>query len=310
MMKKTLFILILGLLYLLSFLSLRALYIFAFVLYLILNRVLKYRRRIIDQNLLNAFPEKSSEERLLIRKKYYRYLADLIVESIKLLTIGNAEVAKRVKVVNPELISTLFSDGKSVIGVLGHYGNWEMGALRFSQLFNEPRIIVYKPLSNRYADRVLKDMRSKFGATLISMRNTARTLISNKNIRTMTVMVCDQTPAKSEIQYFTNFLNQPTAVFLGVEKLAKTTGSAVVFCDIRVKNRGEYECTFIPLIDDPEHTVAYQITNEHVQYLETVIRKQPECWLWSHRRWKYKPEDLQFAHVPNAKRSNETISHS
>lgn len=308
-MKKTLFILLLGLFYLLSLFSLRALYKLAFVLYLILNNVLNYRKGIIDQNLLNAFPEKSPEERVLIRKKYYRYLADLMVETIKLLTIGKTEVAKRVKVANPELISGLFNEGKSVIGVLGHYGNWELGALRFSQLFIEPRIIVYKPLSNKFADKVLKGMRSRFGATLISMRNTARILISNRNIRTMTVMVCDQTPAKSEVQYFTNFLNQPTAVFLGVEKLAKTTDSAVVFCDIRVKNRGQYECTFVPLIDDPGSTAAYQITNEHVQYLEAVIRKQPECWLWSHRRWKFKPEDLQIPQVPMAKKLNEAFSH-
>lgn len=291
-MKKALFTLLLGLLYLLSFFPLRALYKLADLLYLILNNIFKYRRKIIDQNLLSAFPEKSYEERLIIRKKYYRYLADLMVEALKLLTINNTEVSKRVKVANPELISNIFSAGKSVIGVLGHYGNWEMSALRFSQLFVEPRIIVYKPLSNKFADRVLKRMRSRFGATLIPMRNTARTLISHKNNRTVTVMVSDQTPAKTEIQYFTKFLNQPTAVFLGVEKLAKTTDSAVVFCDIRLIKRGHYECTFIPLFDDPGSTATYQITDGHVRYLEAVICKQPEYWLWSHRRWKFKP-DLQ-----------------
>lgn len=292
-MKKTLFILLLGLLYLLSLLPLRVLYIVADALYLLLNYVIGYRRKIIDENLRNAFPEKSPEERLIIRKKYYHYLADLVVESLKLLTISNAEVVKRVEVPNPELISRIFSEGKSVIGVLGHCGNWEMSALRFSQLFTEPRIIVYKPLSNKNADRALKRMRSRFGASLVTMRNTARTLISLKKNPTVTVMVSDQTPAKSEIQYFTQFLNQPTAVFLGVEKLAKTTDSAVVFCDIRLIKRGHYRCTFVPLFNDPGITVPYQITDAHVQYLEAVIRGQPEYWLWSHRRWKFKPQDLQ-----------------
>ena len=292
-MKKTSFILLLGLLYLLSFLPLRALYLVADALYLLLNYVIGYRRKIIDENLRNAFPEKSPEEHLLIRKKYYRYLADLVVESLKLLTISDAEVIKRIEVPNPELVRNIFREGKSVIGVLGHYGNWEMGALRFSQLFTEPRIIVYKPLSNKNADRTLKRMRSRFGATLVTMRNTARTLISLKSNRTVTVMVCDQTPAKKEIQYFTKFLNQPTAVFLGVEKLAKATDSAVVFCDIRLIKRGHYQCTFVPLFDDPAKTVLYQITDEHVRYLEGVIREQPEYWLWSHRRWKFKPQDLQ-----------------
>ena len=181
-----------------------------------------------------------------------------------------------------------------------------MSGLRFSQLFIEPRIIVYKPLSNKFADRVLKRMRSRFGATLVPMQNTARMLISYRNKRTVTVMVSDQTPAKVEIQYFTNFLNQPTAVFLGVEKLAKTTDSAVVFCDIRLIKRGQYECTFIPLFDDPGSTTAYQITDEHVRYLEAVIRKQPEYWLWSHRRWKFKPEDLQRPTGPVLKNQRKT----
>ncbi len=307
-MKKTLSILLFGLLYLLSFFPLLALYKIADVLYLILGNMLRYRKKIIDQNLLNAFPEKSPEERVVIRKKYYRYLADLMVEAIKLLTISETEVAKRVKFANPELISGIFSCGKSVIAVSGHFGNWEITALRFSQLFIEPRIIVYKPLSNKYADRVLKRMRSRFGATLIPMRNTARILASHKNNRTVTVLASDQTPAKSEIQYFTRFLNQPTAVFLGAEKLAKTTDSAVVFCDIRLVRRGHYKCTFIPLFNDPGNTAAYQITDGHVQYLEAVIREQPEYWLWSHRRWKFKPEDLQMpAGPPSAKPKEDSI---
>ena len=309
-MKKTLFIFLLGLLYLLSFLPLRALYKLAGVLYLVLNNIVRYRRKVIDQNLLNAFPEKSPEERIIIRKRYYRYLADLMVEVIKLLTINDAEVSKRVKVANPELISGIFSAGKSVIGVLGHYGNWEISALRFSQLFIEPRIIVYKPLSNKFADRALNRVRSRFGATLVPMRSTARTLISHRNNRTVTVMVSDQTPAKTEIQYFTRFLNQPTAVFLGVEKLAKRTNSAVVFCDIRLIKRGHYECTFIPLFNDPGNTTPYQITDEHVRYLEAVIRKQPEYWLWSHRRWKFKPEDLQkTAAGISEKRKEDSLLH-
>jgi KDO2-lipid IV(A) lauroyltransferase len=292
MIKKAFYTLLLVLLYIISLLPFWALYVIADFLYVLLNDVIHYRRKIIDGNLLNAFPEKTKEERLLIRKKYYHYLADLVMETIKLFSISDKELIKRVSAENSGLVKEAFSNGKSVLGVLGHYGNWEMNALRFSQLFEERRIIVYKPLSNSYFDRVFIGVRSRFGATLVNMKNTGRKLVEYRNERTVTVLVGDQTPAKPEIQYFTRFLNQPTAVFLGVEKLAKLTDSAVVFCDIRLLKRGYYKCTFTPLFTTPKATAPYEITNAHVRYLEEVIRQQPEYWLWSHRRWKFKPEDL------------------
>lgn len=292
MIKKIFSILILGFLYLVSLLPFRVIYLIADGIYLILYYVTRYRRKVIDENLENAFPEKSEKERETIRKEYYHFLADLIVESIKLLTISEQEVIKRVHVPNPELIKQAFNNGQSVIGILGHYGNWEMNALRFSQLFNEKRIIVYKPLSNNFFNNVIMQMRSRFGATLVDMKSTMRKLVEYRNERTVTVMVGDQTPGKPEIKYFTNFLNQPTAVFLGVEKLAKFTNSVVVFCDIRRIKRGYYQCSFVPMFEEPKATADYEITDGHVQYLENVIRNEPQYWLWSHRRWKFKPEEF------------------
>lgn len=292
MIKHFFSVLVSGFFYLLSLLPFWLLYIISDILFIILYYIFRYRRKVVDENLFHAFPEKTEQERASIRIKYYRYLTDLIVESLKLLTISDAEVRKRVNVPNPGLINRYFSEGQSVLGILGHYGNWEMGALRFSQLFTERRIIVYKPLSNKFFDNIVIRMRSRFGATLVDMKSTMRKLISYKNERTVTVLVGDQTPAKPEIKYFTNFLNQQTAVFLGVEKLAKLTNSAVVFCDIRRLRRGHYQCTFIPMFKNPKETNEYEITHAHVKYLEDVIKEKPEYWLWSHRRWKFKPENI------------------
>jgi len=293
MIKKAFDILKLGLLYLISLLPLWLLYVISDLIYFLIYYVFHYRRKVVDENLLHAFPEKSDKERHTIRKRYFHYLTDLMVETIKLFTISKREVEKRVYVSNPEVIKDAFSKDKSVIGVLGHYGNWEIGALRFSQLFNERRVIVYKPLSDTFFNNLMKRMRSRFGATLVSMKSTMRKLVEYRNERTVTVLVGDQTPAKAEIQYFTKFLNQPTAVFLGVEKLAKLTNSAVVFCDVRRIKRGYYTCSFVPMFNEPKLTGEHEITDAHVHYLEQVIREKPEYWLWSHRRWKFKPEDLK-----------------
>ncbi len=282
-----------GLLYLISLLPFFILYRIADILFLITYYIIGYRRSVVRENLQSAFPEKTKAERLAIEKKYFRYLADLIVESIKLCTISTGEVQKRIHIVNMDLIESIaFKQGRSVIGAVGHYGNWEMGGLRLSLLTDKRRIIVYKPLSNKIFDRFFFNMRSRFGATLVPMKSTFRKLVEYRHEVTFTVLAGDQTPSREEVQYFMPFLNQPTAVFSGVEKLAKAVNSVVVFCDVRRIKRGYYNCTFVPLFEEPKLTAEHEITHAHVQYLEKVIKEEPQYWLWSHRRWKFKPENM------------------
>lgn len=279
-------------LYLVSLLPFAILYLLADFIYVLLYHVTGYRRETIRKNLLNSFPEKSIEEYRVIEKKYYAYLADLIVESIKTISIGEKELQKHFQILNPELLESYFNKGKSVLGVLGHYGNWEMAALIMGFVTDKKRLVIYKPLNNPVFDAFFKHTRSRFGTTLIPMKSTMRMLAAYRNEPKITVFVSDQTPVRHETQYFTQFLNQPTAVFLGIEKMAKITKDPVVFCDIKVIKRGHYTCTFVPLVLNPQETATHEITDNHVRYLEEVIRREPQYWLWSHKRWKFKPEDI------------------
>jgi KDO2-lipid IV(A) lauroyltransferase len=293
MLKKALSKLGIGLLYLISLLPFWLLYKISDLLYYILYYIVKYRRNVVQQNLHGAFPEKSEEELKAIEKEYFRYLADLVVESVKLFTISEKEVMKRMHCPNFSLIEGYFSEGKSVIGALGHYGNWELAGHCLSLLTNsKKRVIIYKPLTNTTFDDAVKKMRSRFGATLIAMQNTMRALIGLKNERSISVLVSDQTPVLTDGTYFTRFLNQQTPVFLGVEKLSKLLNNVVVFCDIRRIKRGYYNVTFVPLFEDAKNTAEYEITRAHVRYLEEVIKHEPAYWLWSHRRWKFKPAEI------------------
>lgn len=292
MIKKGLSSLGIFFLYLLSLLPFWFLYLISDFLFLIVFYVARYRRKVVQQNLANAFPEKNADERGAIERKYFKYLCDLIVETIKLTTLSEKAIKERVKINNPELIEDAFGNGKSIIGAVGHYGNWEMGALRLSVLTDKRRIIVYKPVSNQASDKWFLRMRSRLGATLVPMKNTLRKFVEYRNELTFSVLVSDQTPVREEVQYFTTFLNQPTAVFLGIEKLSKIIDCIVIFCDVRRVKRGYYQCTFVPLINEPKQTAPYQVTEAHVRYLEKVIREEPQYWLWSHRRWKFKPEDV------------------
>lgn len=278
-------------LYLVSLLPFWVLYLLSDFIFLLIYYVIGYRRKIVRENLLNSFPEKTEEERQVIEKKYFKYLADLTVETVKMITVSKKEIYKRVTSPNRELLTQYFSEGRSVMLALGHYGNWEMADLRMSLEIDKPILVVYKPLTNEVFDKYFIKMRSRFGANLIAMKNVMRAMVKYKDEVIVSAFVGDQTPVKHEATYFTTFLNQPTAFFLGIEKLAKLTNPVVIFCDVRRPKRGHYSFNLIPLTEDAKATGEYEITKAYVRCLETMIKREPQYWLWSHRRWKFKPED-------------------
>lgn len=294
MIKKGLSRIGLFFLYLISLLPFWFLYLVSDLLYLIVYHLVGYRKTVVRQNLANSFPEKTKAERLQIEKKYFRYLCDLMVETIKLFSISRAEVRRRMTPEHPDtnkVMNDFFAQGRSLIGAVGHYGNWELAALLFSTLTEEERVIVYKPLASEVSDKAFKKMRSRFGATLVAMKDILRKLVALRGKLSFTVLVSDQTPVQESVQYFINFLNQPTAVFLGVEKLAQMTNSVVVFCDVKIIKRGYYSYNFVPLVTEPKNTAEHEITDIHVAHLENLIKTAPQYWLWSHKRWKFKPRN-------------------
>jgi len=245
-------------------------------------------------NLRNAFPEKSELELKAIEKKFFHFLCDNILESFKMLTISKESIKKRVKVRNPEEIEQYFAEGRSVLLTGGHYANWEWGNLAISLVIKEhPAMVIYKPLGNAHFGDLMNQMRSRFGTVMVPMKSTLRKIAEYKNKLYLMVLVGDQTPTRHETQYFTTFLNQPTSVFLGIEKIAKTTGNPVIYFVIDKVKRGYYEATFTTLIKCPKETVGHEITEAHTKMLEDYIKAKPELWLWSHKRWKFKPEDIQ-----------------
>jgi KDO2-lipid IV(A) lauroyltransferase len=292
MIKKGLFWLATSFLYLISLLPFPLLYILSDFLYLVLYYIISYRRKVTSDNLFNAFPEKSFDERKQIEKKYYRFLADMIIESIKMLSISEESLKKRFKYFNVSEIFRHFENGKSVIGVTGHYGNWEWASQAISLELDEPVLVVYKPLVNKNFEKLINNMRSRFGSVMVAMNNTFRKVIEFRQKRHLIVLVGDQTPSGEELQYFTTFLNQPTAVFLGIEKIAKLNDYAIVYCTFKRVQRGYYEGHNETLVENAKNTAEYEITEMHTRKLEKVIREKPEFWLWSHRRWKFKPENI------------------
>ncbi|MBK1439228.1 lysophospholipid acyltransferase family protein [Parapedobacter sp. ISTM3] len=276
--------------YLISLLPFWVLYAFSNVLYLLLYYVIGYRKAVVYENLRNAFPEKTDSERRQIARKFYRFLPDLIVEAVKMRSISAEAVEKRIVIHQKEELERHFRAGKGVIGVTAHYANWELGIHRLSLLTENPVLIIYKPLHNQTVDLIYNAIRGRFGATMVPMKQTLRKIIAHRQQPHISIFVADQTPMYKDSNYFIPFLNQDTLVYTGAEKIAKMTNFPVVFCHIDRIRRGHYSCTFTTLVENPAEVPGHGITDIHNKFTEDIIRRKPEWWLWSHRRWKRKPK--------------------
>jgi len=281
-----------GINWIITLLPLRILYIASDILFLFLYYFPSYRRKIVAENLRNSFPEKSPEEIALIGRKFYRHLADLFIETLKLTHLSNKELKKRFIVSNPELLTRLYDSGRDVAAVYGHYNNWEWLGISLSLYTKYKCIGVYKPLKNKLFNKFINDFRTKNGGDLAPMQLIVRKIIGNQsnNIRAMYGFMTDQTPARTLIEYYTDFLNQETPVFLGIEKIATKYDMPVVFFDIQKVRRGYYNMTIELLFESTKGLPKYRVTKTHVKRLEQIIKEKPEYWLWTHRRWKYKKE--------------------
>ncbi|MCD4681158.1 MAG: lysophospholipid acyltransferase family protein [Bacteroidales bacterium] len=277
-----------GILRLLSLLPFWFVYIKSDFLFLIIYYIVGYRKKVVYQNLRNSFPEKSSWEIRQIAKKFYHNLSDVIWEQIKLRGMSNEQSQKRMVFKNTDILDKLNKKNKSVIGLIGHTGNWEWVCIFSKMVMPYPTFALYKPLSNKFFNKYLLRVRTKFGLKMISSQHAMRHFINNKNELTFTFMAADQTPIESEIQYWTNFLNQNTPVFTGAEKIARSLDLAVVYVDVKRIKRGYFEANIVELCDDAASSKENEITEKYMRLLEKSIIEQPDNWLWSHRRWKHK----------------------
>jgi KDO2-lipid IV(A) lauroyltransferase len=277
--------------WIITLLPLRILYIFSDIFYIFLYYFPGYRRDVVRTNLKNSFPEKSELEIKVIEKGFYKHLADLFIESLKLTHMSGRQIKKRFQVENPEVLTRLKAEGKDVIAVFGHYNNWEW-TVAIPYYTDYKCITIYKPLKNKYFDRFINGLRKQYGVTLTPMSSILRELVKNRNngIRTLSGFISDQIPSKEDINYWTTFLNQETAVFLGVEKIAAKYDIAVLFFKHQKVKRGYYRMKIEVLFEHPSGVAGHLITEAHVKRLEEIIREEPQYWIWSHRRWKYKKE--------------------
>ncbi|MDR2868185.1 MAG: lysophospholipid acyltransferase family protein [Bacteroidales bacterium] len=255
--------------------------------------VIKYRKKVIIDNLTLSFPEKNKKEINQICRNYYRHFAHLFAEMLKMLTISRKELYQRYYCSNPELVNRFYEQGKSVILLSSHYNNWEWMVLSIAGQFRHHGIGIGKANSNKGFEKLINKARCRYGTEVVFAKGVRSTFAhyEQQHIPVAYMMLCDQSPNNIKKSYKTYFMHQPAGVIFGAEYFAKKYDIPVLYYEVVKVKRGYYRID-IELITETPTTTAYgEITEKYVQLLEQTIHKKPEYWLWSHRRWKRKVTD-------------------
>ncbi|MGA0556839.1 lysophospholipid acyltransferase family protein [Larkinella sp. VNQ87] len=262
-------------------------YALANVLYFLLAYVIQYRKQVILTNLKRSFPEKSDKELRQIAQNFYRNLADVLVETLKLPGMSPEELKRRVLFTNSELVKEKLAKGQPVLIMASHQCNWEW-APSASVVHGMPADAVYKKLANPLSERLVHYIRSNFGAKPIPMKGLLREMATRRNEPRLIPLVADQIPDQPEFGYWTTFLHQETPFYPGTERLARSFNLPVFYTEMIRTRRGHYTMTFYLIAEPPyQHLPDGEIINRYRDYLEQTIRHHPADWLWSHKRWKH-----------------------
>lgn len=269
-----------------SLLPFRVLYFLSDLLYLVLYKLAGYRKKVVMQNIRNSCPSMSKSEHLTIAQDFYHHMCDLIMESIKIFTISEKEVVKRMVCSNPELVNRFYKEGTSIIMTGGHYNNWELFAVAIHKFILHHPVGIYKPLNSKFFNVKMQKTRGKFGLGLLPIKEVKSFFEKEKNNLNAIIFGIDQSPSSAAHSYWLKFLNQDTAVSFGAERYAVKYNYPVVFTRLIKIRRGYYRMEFEEITVKPTQEPHGFIMDQSSRLLEQDILRAPAFWLWSHRRWK------------------------
>lgn len=274
--------------WLFSKLPFKILYGISDVLFLLLYYGIGYRKKVVLDNLTLAFPEKSEKELKDIRKKFFRYFVDFFIESLKTITISEKEIKARYRYTNIEVIDELYRKDKSVVLMMAHYGNWEW-IINLPLYSNIASNAAYTKVNNKHFEKVVKEYRSKFGMTLVKSSEVIKRIVENTKQKKqgLYVLASDQSPEFGKAQYWRTFFNRMVPVHTGGDMIARKFDFAVVNANVTRVKRGYYEIELELIAETVKDTPRNTVIDLYTEMIEKHIAKQPEFYLWSHKRFKH-----------------------
>jgi KDO2-lipid IV(A) lauroyltransferase len=288
-MQYLIYLLAYPVIWVISMLPFRLLYLFSDFIYFIVYRIIKYRKKTVRENLALALPHLTDAERSVIEKKFYHHMCDMFLEMIKTMNISKEEICNRFVFKNIEVYKELEKQGKSIAVICSHYASYEW-IISMNYYSDFVAYGIYKQLKNPYFDKLVHKIRSRFNAKLITTKQTIPTIIENSknNVLSLYGFASDQSPRANSAFHWTKFMGIEVPVHTGAEMLSKRYDMNLVYLNTKKVKRGHYEATLEILSDNPKDVPNYDLTDQYLKLLEKQIYDEPEYYLWTHKRWKYR----------------------
>ena len=271
-----------------AWLPLGLLYLIGDVLRPAVFHLVRYRRRVVETNLRNAFPEKDERERRHIERAYYRHMVDLLMEALYNLRTTPPQIKRHYRLVNREVVDRHYEQGRSVVLLSAHYNNWEYMVAGLNMLLLHHGVGVGKPLEDKKIGTLITRRRSRYGDEIVDQTNVRQTVdyYERNHVPCAYMMLCDQSPNDVHKCFWTTFLHQETPFIYGGEHLARKYALPVVYYEVHKVRRGHYEVVFEELCENAAEVPQYSVERQYIDRLEALLQREPQYWLWSHRRWK------------------------
>jgi KDO2-lipid IV(A) lauroyltransferase len=273
---------------LLSRLPWAALYAFSAFLYFLAYYIVRHRDHVIREQLDKVFPALNSAERKTIHKQFLKNFCDVSIELLKSVSMSKEDMSRRMRVINVALARQYLDAGQSIMFMTSHLGNWEWLLHGVTLQLGYPVDAAYKPLHDAWAERLMLELRSRFGARLVPAKELLADFFRRRGVVRAVGMNADQAPVSTDQRYWTQFLGQDTAFYVGAEQIARATRLPILYAHVRRVRRSFYEVEFLPLWDGREAIAPNQVTERYARACEVDVLKSPADWLWSYRRWRLK----------------------
>ena len=288
-MQLLIYRLVYPVLWVISRLPWKVFYILSSCFYILVYYIIGYRKKTVTANLELVFPEKSKNEIRRIRKSFYKHMCDMFMEMIKTMSISEKEMTKRFKIIDPHTLKELESKKKSIMVLMGHYASYEW-AISAQLVLGLPVVGVYKKIKNKYFDKLVRRIRKRFNARLISSYDAIKEITKDGNKGKLCAygFIADQSPKIHKAFYWTDFMGITAPAFVGGEVLAKKLDMSVAYLRVEKIKRGYYQAKFVPITENARGCEDFAITKTYLGMLEEQIKEKPEYYLWTHKRWKHK----------------------
>ncbi len=291
-MQLLVYLLVYPIFWIISRLPFSIIYVISDGVYYLMYYVIGYRKKVVNQNLHLAFPNKSDKELLRIQKKFYSHMCDIFLEIIKTMGMSVAQMNERFKLTNEHVINEYAAQNRSTVLLAGHYASWEW-LLALNTRLNPKAFGIYQKIQNKYFEKLIKQIRGRFGTTLIRT-SESRQIISNlvKNKENFVLGIAsDQSPMLNRTRHWTEFMGVNVPIHIGGELMCKEHDLIPIFLQVKKTKRGHYSATFKVLTENPRDVPDYEISESFMKGLEESIHEAPEYYFWTHKRWKHRGKE-------------------